>query len=82
MTHSTPREMQKPVEEVARALCASKAWPTVFAAGSATVLAQAAINRLRGLGFINDIGLAALKAEDDTIAAQRLRAAQIVGTET
>jgi hypothetical protein len=71
MTRSTPREMQKPVEEVARALCASKAWPAVFAAGSATVLAQAAITRLRELGFINDIGLAALKAEGDTTQGEQ-----------
>jgi hypothetical protein len=68
--YDTPREYARPVEEVAKAIAASKAWPAVFEPGASSVAAQAAINALRDLGFITLDGLRAIKAEERSKAAQ------------
>jgi hypothetical protein len=72
------RKMAKPVEEVARAWFISEGGPNCD--GLEWVMrgdevrdeyrlhARAALNTLRRLGFINDIGLVAIKAEEAVAA--------------
>jgi hypothetical protein len=63
------RKMAKPYAEVARALIEEEEKSQLRGAGPEDWKfylpeARIAINRLRELGFINDIGLVAIKAEE------------------
>jgi hypothetical protein len=44
--------MSDPTEIAARAMQTSKAWPVVFQAGSAGVLARAAVEAIEAAGFV------------------------------
>lgn len=55
--------MVKPRREVAKAISESKAWPVVFAAGSADTIASAVLARLVALGAFNLEFLRAIQAE-------------------
>jgi ABC-type Fe2+-enterobactin transport system substrate-binding protein len=65
------RAFAKPLEEVARAIyldrngAGAMSWSRLAGSHKAPYRAdaQAALKQLRALGFINDIGLAAIKAE-------------------
>lgn len=51
------------LEDMAAEMQASKAWPAVFGAGSAQVLARAALTVLRRRGYLNELGIEAARQE-------------------
>jgi hypothetical protein len=63
----TERKYADPIEEVARAMAASRAWPIIYTAGSARELARIALARLRELGMLGPLYSDAIeaKAEQD-----------------
>lgn len=53
------------IAECARAVSASKAWPAVFEPGASRVAAVAVINELRRHGYIDLLGLEAIKKAEE-----------------
>ena len=71
--HDPPRQWSRPVEEVARAIDPIS-WGHIWSATAAqqeagransSHMAEAAITRLISLGFINENGIEAMKAEKE-----------------
>jgi hypothetical protein len=69
--YDTPREYARPIEEVARAICNSVEADNFDELPRASIhravyvqQANAALQTLRDLGYINDIGLRAIKTEE------------------
>jgi len=56
-------------DECATAMQGSEAWPAVFGAGTARLLAIVTIRVLRNRGLLNEYGIAAAQAADRSMEA-------------